>query len=103
MCQDAANFPLAVNLCPSLQDLIPDFIPVLGILDDPILLPCLVWLAIHLIPYHIWAMLRRKLTQIPCFWAITGWQQCAQQPLVQQIAVMTNSCSTMSLSTFTFK
>lgn len=31
-------------------DLIPDFIPVLGYLDDVILLPVLIWLAIALVP-----------------------------------------------------
>lgn len=31
-------------------DLIPDFIPVLGYLDDVILLPVLIWIAIKLVP-----------------------------------------------------
>jgi uncharacterized membrane protein YkvA (DUF1232 family) len=35
-------------------DLIPDFIPVIGYLDDAILLPLGVWLAIRLIPQDIW-------------------------------------------------
>lgn len=35
-------------------DLIPDFIPVLGFVDDILLLPLLCWLVIKLIPDVIW-------------------------------------------------
>ena len=35
-------------------DLIPDFIPVLGYLDDLLLLPIGIYLAIKLIPDHLW-------------------------------------------------
>lgn len=34
-------------------DLIPDFIPVLGYVDDALLLPGLIWLAIKLLPAEI--------------------------------------------------
>ncbi|MFL6696932.1 MAG: YkvA family protein [Vitreoscilla sp.] len=34
-------------------DLIPDFIPVLGYLDDVLLLPGLIWLAIRLLPAKV--------------------------------------------------
>ena len=34
-------------------DLIPDFIPVLGYLDDLLLLPVLIWLAVYLLPPHV--------------------------------------------------
>lgn len=35
-------------------DLIPDFIPVIGYLDDLLLLPLGIWLAIRLIPREVW-------------------------------------------------
>jgi uncharacterized membrane protein YkvA (DUF1232 family) len=34
-------------------DLIPDFIPVFGHLDDLVILPLLIWLAIRLIPKQV--------------------------------------------------
>lgn len=41
-------------------DLIPDFIPVIGHLDDIIVLPALVWLAIRLIPKDVIAECRNR-------------------------------------------
>jgi uncharacterized membrane protein YkvA (DUF1232 family) len=35
-------------------DLIPDFVPVLGLLDDLVLIPFGIWLAIRLIPAELW-------------------------------------------------
>jgi uncharacterized membrane protein YkvA (DUF1232 family) len=41
-------------------DLIPDFIPVLGYLDDLLLIPIGVYLAIRLIPQHVLAAARAE-------------------------------------------
>lgn len=44
-------------------DLIPDFIPVLGYLDDVLLLPGLIWLAIRTMPEDLMAACRRLADQ----------------------------------------
>lgn len=51
----AAKLLAAITVAYALSpiDLIPDFIPVLGYLDDLILLPALVTLTIKLIPLHV--------------------------------------------------
>ena len=45
-------------------DLIPDFIPVLGYLDDIILLPAFVSLTIRLIPKQIWMECREEAKEL---------------------------------------
>jgi uncharacterized membrane protein YkvA (DUF1232 family) len=51
-------FVVAYALSPI--DLIPDFIPVLGYLDDVILLPTLIWLAVRMLPIEVLAESRTK-------------------------------------------
>lgn len=41
-------------------DLIPDFIPILGYLDDVIILPMLVWLTAKMIPKDVWDECRKN-------------------------------------------
>ena len=41
-------------------DLIPDFIPVLGYVDDLLIIPFLVWLAVRLIPKEVVLEYRSK-------------------------------------------
>lgn len=50
----------AVAYAVSPIDLIPDFIPVLGMLDDLVVLPLLIVLAIRLIPSDVSARCRRE-------------------------------------------
>ncbi len=51
-------FVVAYALSPI--DLIPDFIPVLGYVDDVILLPALIWLTVRLVPAPVLAECRAK-------------------------------------------
>lgn len=44
-------FAVAYALSPI--DLIPDFVPVLGYVDDVLLLPAMIWLAVRLLPTHV--------------------------------------------------
>ncbi|MES2946035.1 MAG: YkvA family protein [Pseudomonadota bacterium] len=54
-------FVVAYALSPI--DLIPDFIPVLGYLDDVLLLPGLIWLTIRLLPPEVLAECRSQADQ----------------------------------------
>ncbi len=57
-----AKVIIAVTVCYALSpiDLIPDFIPVLGFLDDVLLLPLLIIAAVKIIPAHIWGECREQ-------------------------------------------
>ena len=67
-CRSHPDTPLAAKLLVILVvayafspiDLIPDFIPVLGYLDDVILVPLGIWLVFRLIPAHVIADCRLK-------------------------------------------
>ena len=67
-CRSHPDTPLAAKLLAALVvayafspiDLIPDFIPVLGYLDDLILVPLGIYLALRLIPPHVTAESRQK-------------------------------------------
>lgn len=51
---------LAVFYALSPIDLVPDFIPVLGYIDDAILLPAMIWLAVRLLPPQVLALCREQ-------------------------------------------
>src|SRR5918994_6978189 len=58
-------------LCPI--DLIPDFIPMLGLLDDLIIVPALITLSIKLIPETILNDAREKLKANPTRYTKNNW------------------------------
>ena len=55
------GFALAYLVSP--VDIIPDFIPVIGHLDDLLIVPLLVWLALRLIPAGVVDECRAKMRQ----------------------------------------
>jgi uncharacterized membrane protein YkvA (DUF1232 family) len=54
-------FTVAYVLSPI--DLIPDFIPVLGYLDELVLVPAMIWLALRLLPAHVVDACREQAEQ----------------------------------------
>jgi uncharacterized membrane protein YkvA (DUF1232 family) len=70
-CARHAGTPLLAKLCAiavaayafSPIDLIPDFIPVLGFVDDALLLPIGIWLTLKLVPAPVLEECRAQATQ----------------------------------------
>ena len=58
----AARIIIAITIAYAVSpiDLIPDFIPVLGLLDDLVILPLLIILAIRMIPSEVLSRTRRE-------------------------------------------
>lgn len=59
ICAKLVSF-CAVAYALSPIDLIPDFIPVLGYLDDLLIVPLLIWLALKLIPIEVMRQAREQ-------------------------------------------
>jgi uncharacterized membrane protein YkvA (DUF1232 family) len=80
---------VAVAYALSPIDLIPDFIPVLGYLDDLIIVPVLLWLALKLIPIEVLNQSREKAAEwihsnqskpksyVGLFFVVLIWLVCA--------------------------
>lgn len=45
-------------------DLIPDFVPILGYLDDLILIPIFIWITIKLVPDDVMAQSRKQAQEL---------------------------------------
>lgn len=64
---------LTVGYLLSPIDLIPDFIPVLGLLDDLLLVPLLIRLSIRLIPVQVLAEVRQRALENPQLLKKKNW------------------------------
>jgi uncharacterized membrane protein YkvA (DUF1232 family) len=69
-----AFLALVVGYALSPIDLIPDFIPVLGFLDDLVLVPAGVWLATKMVPAHVLAESRARAEATPSGMDRTHWR-----------------------------
>ncbi len=72
-------------------DLIPDFVPVLGLLDDLLLVPAGIWLALRLIPAGLRSELRRAAER-------TAWPGPARRAATVMIAVWIILAAAMGLA-----
>ncbi len=68
-------------------DLIPDFIPVLGMLDDLIIVPLLIILAIRLIPPAVWQESKLKAESSPITLSKKNWSFAVFIILIWIIAI----------------
>ncbi|MCC9078449.1 DUF1232 domain-containing protein [Litorilinea aerophila] len=64
---------LVVAYALSPVDLIPDFVPVLGYVDDLLLLPLGIWLAIALVPRPVWEECRAAAAARPARLPRSRW------------------------------
>lgn len=55
-------------------DLIPDFIPVLGLLDDLVIVPMLIVASIRMIPANVWLASKLKAEQFPIILNKKNWR-----------------------------
>jgi uncharacterized membrane protein YkvA (DUF1232 family) len=69
-------------------DLIPDFIPILGQVDDLILLPMGIWIAVKLVPEQVLAECRAKAVESPAVWGGKKWVTAALIILLWIIALL---------------
>ena len=67
---------LVVAYALSPVDLIPDFLPVIGYLDDIIILPLGIWLAIKLIPRDVWLSCLQQAQAEPVKLPKNWWMGC---------------------------
>ncbi len=73
-------------------DLIPDFIPVLGLLDDVVLVPAGIWLAVRLLPAALW--------QACCTEAATRPQRLARSRVAAGVIVAIWLAAAVALTVF---
>ena len=72
---------LVVAYAASPIDLVPDFVPVLGLLDDLLIVPAGLWLTVRLIPHEILeeararadAEMRRPTSVVAGFFVVAVW------------------------------
>jgi len=63
-CYAKALAAVVVGYAASPIDLIPDFIPVLGYLDDLLLVPLGIWAAVRLVPDEVMAQARERAASV---------------------------------------